>query len=110
MGTKAQHLEDVLGGLQAKFDRCIAVSPDQEKLDKILKLITQEVQKHEENVAKIGIDEWVKGGEFNKEQAQEKKAWFLNELASFHVKIQKAIDNGPITARVGSVEEAAMGA
>lgn len=93
--SKVQHLEDALAGLQAKFDRCIAVSPDQEKLEKILKLITKEVQKMEENTDVIEIDDWVKGGEFTQEQAVEKKAWFMSELTSFHFKIQKAIEDGP---------------
>merc|ERR1712190_425261 len=89
--SKTQQLEDVLKGLQAKLDRSVAVAPDQEKLEKILNLITQEVYTHEEKMAQCPIEEWAKDDEFTEEEAKEKKAWFLDRLAAMHLKIQKAI-------------------
>ncbi|CAE8634597.1 unnamed protein product [Polarella glacialis] len=93
--SKAQQLEDKISGLEKKMERCIAVSPDQEKLEKILVLVTKEVYEHEKQIEKLSIEDWVDDGEMDAEQAQTKKEWFLAELTRMHVKIQKAIDNGP---------------
>lgn len=93
--TNAQMLEDKIAGLECKIQRCVEVSPDQEKLEKILNLVSKEVADNETKILKVHIMEWQANGGFTEEEAAEKKEWFLKELNQLHGKIAEAIAYGP---------------
>jgi len=85
---------DVIEGLQLKIDQAVAISPTQEKLEKLLDLIKQETVKHEAQIAKTDDKQLAEEAELRVEEVELRKGQFVKDLTAVHAKILVAIEAG----------------